>query len=258
MQIRCVEDRLIVALDVANAEQALALVDLLMPLGIRFFKVGMSLFYQEGLGLVRMLKHRDCRVFVDLKLHDIPNTVGRTVDVLLRGGVDFLNVHASGGSGMMRAARQAADRVTTERPDIDPVLLGVTMLTSLNNTIAEQELNLSVSVEDHVVHLAMLSLKSGLQGVVCSPQEAPGVMACCGHQFYCVTPGIRLPERTTRGQDDQVRIATPALALKNGATHLVVGRPIYEADDPAEATRLVIDDMRLALPQENSCVASMG
>jgi orotidine-5'-phosphate decarboxylase len=220
-------DVVMIALDRDTVAENLALVKLLEPTGVRFFKVGMSLYYQAGLPLVKELKAQGCRVFLDLKLHDIPNTVGRTTRTLLEAGVDLLNVHALGGMAMLQAATAAkGDR----HPDT--ALLGVTILTSHGQGVLNDELRILHPVADQVVHLARLTQQAELQGVVCSPLEAGAITQACGSSFLKVTPGIRLPDETA---GDQVRTATPLQALAMGATHLVIGRPVYASPDPVGA-----------------------
>lgn len=243
LQAGKLDDRLIVALDVAGRAEALALVDALMPVGVCHFKVGMSLFYAEGMSLLTELKARNCQVFVDLKLHDIPNTVARTVKVLIKGGATFLNVHAQGGLAMLQAARQASLEVADELGQPPATLIAVTVLTSLNEQALQNELGLAFTPEAYVLKLAQLAQAAGLNGVVCSPLEAGAIAKACG-SFLRVTPGIRLSGSNV--QDDQSRIATPSGALAEGSTHLVVGRPVYGAQNPASIAQQILLEMQEA------------
>jgi orotidine-5'-phosphate decarboxylase len=222
--------QLIVALDVRGKQDALALVERLKPAGLKHVKVGMSLFYEAGICLIEELKAQDLDVFVDLKLHDIPNTVARTVDVLIQGGASFLNVHCLGGFHMMQRASEQAQK-SSEALGIPPVhVIGVTILTSHQPQALAVDLQTPVPLKDMVLHLAKQAHQAGLDGVVCSPEEASLLKGALGEDFLKVTPGIR-PEGYGKA-DDQARILTPKQALTQGATHLVVGRPIYESPEP--------------------------
>lgn len=233
-------ERLFVALDVPNASQAVELAEQLAPLGVSF-KVGMQLFYAEGIPVVKTLQTYGRPVFVDLKLHDIPNTVAESVRSLVRHGVTFLNVHAQGGAEMMRLAAKAAQEAAHELGQPMPQILGVTLLTSLGETQLREHLFVeSASVSEYVEHLARQAHRAGLQGVVCSAQEASALRKACGPDFLLVTPGIRPQGSETQ---DQARIVTAAQALQNGADYLVVGRPITTAGNPAAAARQILAEM---------------
>ncbi len=226
---------LVVALDVPSQREALALADLLDD-DVDFFKVGLELYTREGPGVVRALKGRGKRVFLDLKLFDIPNTVARAVTAARSLDVDLLTIHASGGRSMMEAAvESAADELS---------LLGVTVLTSLDKAeVAEVWGRTVAAVEPEVERLARLARDVGVPGVVASAREAARLRHALGPEALIVTPGIRLPENDA---GDQVRVATPASAVRDGATHLVVGRPIREAGDPAAAARTFAEAIREA------------
>lgn len=239
-----VEERLFVALDCPDAASALALAERLAPLGVSY-KIGLQLFYAEGMAVVRQLRQFGKTVFVDLKLHDIPNTVAGAVDSLVSQGVDFLNLHTQGGPEMMRAAVASAQQAATRLRQAPPKLIGVTLLTSLSEHALNEFLFVEgVSVGEYVQHLAMQAKKAGLDGVVCSAQEAPLIRAACGPDFLLVTPGIR---PAGAGEQDQARVITPAQALQNGSDYLVIGRPITGASDPMAATQAILDEMRGAL-----------
>jgi orotidine-5'-phosphate decarboxylase len=217
---------LVVALDVPSQRDALALVDALDD-EVDFFKVGLELYTREGPGVVRALHGRRKRVFLDLKLFDIPNTVAKTVAAASALEVELLTIHTSGGRRMMEAAVEAADHGLA--------LLGVTVLTSFDaSEVAEVWGRPIGAVEPEVLRLARLALETGVPGIVASPREAGVLRDALGPDALIVTPGIRLPSDAA---DDQVRVSTPGFAVAAGATHLVVGRPIREADDPAEAAR---------------------
>lgn len=223
--------RVIVALDVDSASRATALADTLRG-HVAAVKVGKQLFTAEGPGIVRSLAERGDRVFLDLKFHDIPNTVAGAVRSAVDTGAWMVNVHASGGRAMMRAAADAATRGAEETGRTRPLVIAVTVLTSLDQA-ALQELGVQRRVLDQAVHLARLAQDTGLDGVVASPQETAAIRAACGPAFAIVTPGIRAA--TQVGADDQARTMTAAQAIAAGATYLVVGRPITGAADPRAA-----------------------
>jgi orotidine-5'-phosphate decarboxylase len=222
------------ALDLRGTKEALALAKRLSPYGLTHVKLGMSLFYEgDGLALLRDLRELGVEVFVDLKLHDIPQTVARTTSVLVEGGANFLNVHCSGGRHMMTMAREAANAAADKIGVPIPTLLGVTVLTSSDQTMLRDDLRIDYSVASQVEHLARLAKASGMDGVVCSAHEASLLRDALGDKFYKVTPGIRPASYAIK--DDQSRVMTPQRAKDMGATHLVIGRPIYDADDPEQA-----------------------
>lgn len=198
-------------------------------------KVGMQLYYKEGPAMIAKLKERGFDIFLDLKLHDIPNTVKSAMEVLAGLGVDLVNVHAAGGKTMMEAALEGLDKGTPagmKRPSI----IGVTQLTSTDERQVQKEQLIQATLQDSVLHYAKLTKQAGLDGVVCSVHEAAVISEICGPEFLKVTPGIRLPES---GAHDQKRIATPEEARKEGSTHIVVGRAITGADNPREAYELI-------------------
>jgi orotidine-5'-phosphate decarboxylase len=239
-----VAERLFVALDFPQAEPALALAEKLVPLGVSY-KVGMQLFYAEGASILRRLNEYGKPVFVDLKLHDIPNTVAGAVDSLVRQGIGFLNVHAQGGPDMMKAAVEAAYRAASETGRPKPCLIAVTLLTSLSEAQLRSHLFVeNASVTEYVQHLALQAKQCGMDGVVCSAQEASAIRAVCGPDFMLVTPGIRPIDSSLQ---DQSRVITPAQALSNGADYLVIGRPITKAVDPLQAAESILDEMRKAV-----------
>lgn len=226
-------ERLIVALDVSTAAEAQTLAQRVGD-AAGIYKVGLQLFTAEGPSLVRDLVHSGRRIFLDLKLHDIPNTVAHAVKSAAELGVHMLTVHASGGAAMLHAATEAAaGRIN---------ILGITVLTSLNDE-AMQEIGIAGRVSDQVLRMASLAQSAGCRGIVTSPHEAQMVRKALGEGFAIVTPGIRPAGADT---NDQQRIATPAQAINNGASHIVVGRPITHAADPAKAAQDIIAEMEQA------------
>lgn len=202
-----------------------------------FVKVGMELFYREGTGIITYLKEQGHRIFLDLKLHDIPNTVKSAMRNLAILGVDMVNVHAAGGTNMMKAALEGLQEGTPEGKE-RPICIAVTQLTSTSEEVMQTELWIEKSLEETVLHYAKLAQDSGLDGVVCSTLEVPKIREACGEDFVTVTPGIRMADDNV---DDQVRIATPARARELGSTYIVVGRSITKAENPLEAYKKVTE-----------------
>ena len=199
--------------------------------GRPYVKIGMELFYAEGPEMIKLLKARGHRVFLDLKLHDIPNTVKKSMQVLGAYGVDMVNVHAAGGIGMMKAAKEGLMLGAARFAD-KPKLIAVTQLTSTDEETLHDELLINKPMDEVVKQYAMNAKAAGLDGVVCSAFEAAEIHAACGVDFLTVTPGIRFTENST---DDQKRVMTPAQAKIEGADFIVVGRPITAADKPIDA-----------------------
>jgi orotidine-5'-phosphate decarboxylase len=236
-------DRLFVALDVERLEDADGLLDRLAGV-VTGCKIGSQLFTAAGpLAIERALK-RGFRVFLDLKYHDIPNTVAGAVREATRLGVFMLNVHASGGLAMMRAGAEAAAKASRDFALPRPLLLGVTVLTSLDRRALETEVGVPGTVEAHVLRLAERARAAGLDGCVASPREIAPLRLGLGRAWVIVTPGIRPAERA----DDQARTATPAAAVRGGADYLVVGRPITAAADPVAAARAITEELRRIAP----------
>ena len=234
------DDRLLVALDVDNADRALALADQVRGLA-GGLKVGSRLFTIAGPDLVRRLGESDARVFLDLKFHDIPNTVAQAVDAAVRTGAWMINVHASGGSAMMQAAARAAAETATARGRPTPLVIAVTVLTSMDEEALIQT-GVTRPLLDHVLVLARMAQAAGMQGVVASPHETAAIRQACGPDFAIVTPGIR---GAAAGQEknDQARTMGPAEAVKAGATYIVVGRPIIAAPDPRAAAAAIVAEL---------------
>ncbi|QFF98405.1 orotidine-5'-phosphate decarboxylase [Psychrobacillus glaciei] len=224
----------IIALDFASTNDAYNF--LLLFEQSLFVKVGMELYLQEGPSIVYKLKEMGHDVFLDLKLHDIPNTVGKAMKGLARLGADLVNVHAAGGEVMMIAAREGLEAGTTagnKRPSI----IAVTQLTSTSEKQMQEEQLIKTSIDESVVHYAKLSKTAGLDGVVCSVLEAKAIAEACGKDFLRVTPGIRLAEGDSH---DQIRVATPANARLLGSSHIVVGRAITKAENPVQAYKNIL------------------
>lgn len=217
----------IVALDFAGGEQALKFLDKFQ--GKKpFVKIGMELFYAEGPSIVRAIKARGHKIFLDLKLHDIPNTVKKAMSSLKNLDVDMCNLHAAGGSEMMKYAIEGLTREDGSRP----ILIAVTILTSIGEERLNDELRVSGRLDETVMGYAKLACDSGLDGVVCSPLEAGKVKSVCGDKFLTVTPGVRFADGE---KGDQVRVTTPSKARDLGSDYIVVGRPITAAADPVAA-----------------------
>ena len=226
----------IIACDFASGREVLDFLSPFEAAGSRpFVKIGMELFYAAGPSVVRELKSRGYRIFLDLKLHDIPNTVRKSMRVLSSLDVDMVNLHAAGGSLMMKAALEGLVREDGSRP----LLIAVTQLTSTSQQILEDELLIKAPMQEVISSYARNACSSGLDGVVCSPLEAAAVKQCCADSFICVTPGIRFPESAA---DDQVRVMTPLRARDAGSDFIVVGRPITSASDPIEAYNRCINE----------------
>lgn len=244
---------ILVALDVESAAKAIDLADQLRG-AVGGFKIGKQLFTATGPAMVRELTSRGDRVFLDLKFHDIPNTVAGAVQSAVATGAWMVNVHASGGTAMMTAAADAARAAAKALDRPRPLVIGVTVLTSMTDAMLA-EVGVPRTVMNHVVFLAQLAQEAGLDGVVASPQETRAIRDACGPDFQIVTPGIRplrlepVELRSThsrsgqaadpQGKDDQARTLTPAEAISAGATYLVIGRPITGAPNPREAAQQI-------------------
>ena len=237
-------DQLLIALDVPTGGEALRLADLLRG-SVGGFKIGNQLFTAEGPVIVRTLAAKGDRVFLDLKFHDIPNTVASAVAAATSLGAWMVNVHASGGSAMMQAAAEAARRTANAEGRQPPLVIAVTVLTSMN-AAAMAESGINVPVIEQVSRLARLAQHAGLDGVVASPQETSVIRALCGPGFAIVTPGIR-GGAAAGSKDDQERTMTAGQAIAAGASHVVVGRPVIGAPDPREAAERIAEEIRATL-----------
>jgi orotidine-5'-phosphate decarboxylase len=223
-------DRIIVPLDVPTLDAALALVDRLPA--VNFWKVGLELFVSQGPAILAALKLRQKRIFLDLKLHDIPHTVAGAAAAAAQYGVDLLTVHATNGSIGLSQAQAAATAAAQAAGLNPPQIIAVTVLTSISAATLADELKVSIDLPTYAQHLAQLARHSGLAGAVCSPHEARALRAACGPDFLLVCPGVR-PDWAAKG--DQQRVLTPAAALAAGADYLVIGRPITADADPQAA-----------------------
>jgi len=233
-------ERLIVALDVDTSEQAAALVRQLAG-EVGMFKIGKQLFTHAGPQAVRQIQELSGEIFLDLKFHDIPNTVAKAAIEATRLGVKMFNVHASGSLEMMRMTVKEVKRVCRQQKLRKPIMLAVTVLTSLNQDDL-QRVGVERKVADQVVRLALLTKEAGMDGVVASPHEVADIRETCGRRFVIVTPGIRPADGN---RDDQRRVMTPQDAVRGGVDYIVVGRPIIEAKDPVAAARAIVADMQL-------------
>ena len=239
---RAAKGRLAVALDLPDRAAILAMARRVAP-EAGFLKLGLEAFVAEGPSLVREIVEGGTRVFLDLKLHDIPNTVGRAAAAAARTGAAIVNCHAAGGTGMMNAFAEGARDAAAQAGLPAPKLVAVTVLTSLD-AAGIHAIGLAGSPREAALRLAVLAREAGLDGVVCSPEEIAAIRGACGTDFFLVVPGVR-PGGTASG--DQKRIATPGDALRWGADLLVVGRPITGAPDPSAAARAIVAEMAAAL-----------
>lgn len=228
--------KIITALDVNNAKDALKLVRMLKNIS-PYFKVGMELFYSEGKKILDTVYKEGGKIFLDLKFYDIPNTVAKAVRTVMHPSIFMLNAHCLSGSNVLKAFVKSAKEKSKELNMPIPKLIGVTLITSLNQKHLNEEFKIKNTLKDEVKYLARLAKKSGLTGVVCSPHEIKLVEKICGANFITVVPGIR-PKGVEK--QDQSRIMTPDEAAKAGADYLVIGRPITQADNPEETLKKII------------------
>lgn len=233
--------KIIIALDVKNREEARAVLESLPE--ARLFKVGLELYTAEGPAMIDLVKSFGKEVFLDLKLHDIPNTVAGAVKSAVRHGVAMLTLHTSGGREMMKKAVEAARETAEKDHKPLPLILGVTVLTSLKDSDL-QEIGFNSDSKNQVLRLARLAVESGIEGIVCSPQELEPLRAELGSRVRIITPGIRPAWAEAQ---DQKRIMTPGEAIKKGADFLVIGRPITQAPVPREAFSRVLEELQAAV-----------
>ncbi len=233
-------DRIVLALDVDTKEKAISLVrELAEYVGV--FKVGMQLYNSVGPDIVREINELGGKVFVDLKFHDIPNTVASAGRVMARLGCHMFNVHAAGGREMMQSLAEELKQESKRLDQPEPITLAVTVLTSINQEQLVQEMFVKdMQIKDLVVRWALMAQECGIKGVVCSPQEISAIRQACGPDFIIITPGIR---PAWSEANDQKRITTPRQALDMGADYMVIGRPIVKAGSPVEAARKIIDEL---------------
>ena len=234
-------DKLLVALDVESADRSMQLVEALRGLA-GGFKVGNRLFTSEGPALVRRITNAGSRVFLDLKYHDIPNTVAQAVEAAVATGAWMINVHSSGGMAMMQAAARAARETSAMLNRPAPLMIGVTVLTSMDPQTL-RSIGVERPVLEQVIALARMTQDAGLHGVVASAQETPAIRKACGPDFQIVTPGIRGASAGAE-RNDQSRTMGPAEAIRAGASYIVVGRPIIAAPDPRAAAEGIVNELR--------------
>ncbi len=230
-------DKIIVPLDVPTKEEAIAWVEKLPQ--VTFWKVGLELFVSAGPEILTFLKSQEKRIFLDLKFHDIPNTVAGACRSASRYGVDLITVHATAGKKALTAAQKAAEEGAAEAGYSTPNLIAITVLTSLNSRELAFDLKIPLELPEYALQMALLAKDSGLPGAVCSPQEVAQLRQTCGDDFLLVCPGVR-PSWADKG--DQQRTFTPAEALKAGANYLVIGRPITASDDPVAALERICEE----------------
>jgi orotidine-5'-phosphate decarboxylase len=223
--------KVIVALDFPDFHATTKFLSKMDP-SLEWVKVGMELFYSEGPIILKELKELNLKIFLDLKIHDIPNTAKGALQSVLQHKVDMVNLHVAGGLQMLKAAREVATNASHQ-----PLLIGVTQLTSTDQRTLNDELGIPGSIENSVLHYARLAKEAGLHGVVCSAQEATRVHAACGEKFLTVCPGIRMHDEAIQ---DQVRVVNPVNAQKMGADFIVMGRSITQAKDPAMRYREIL------------------
>ena len=233
-----VEDRIIVPLDVPTEAQAIALVEQLPQ--VTFWKVGLELFVSSGPEIIRSLKNRQKRVFLDLKFHDIPNTISGAIRQASAYGVDLITIHATAGRLALQAASMAAVEGSKKAGCPSPKLIAITLLTSLTSRDLAFDLKIPIELAEYALQMALLAQESGLNGAVCSPQEVSQLRSVCGDDFLLVCPGVR---PTWAQANDQKRSMTPSDAIKVGADYLVIGRPITAAPDPVAAWEKVCEEL---------------
>ena len=233
MNIQSSEEKIILALDGLNKNEIINLLEICPQ--IRWVKVGLELFCKEGPQIIKILKKMKKKIFLDLKLYDIPNTMNATCYQISKLGVDIISLHASAGSKALKISKKASLEGSSEYNLIPPTLLGVTVLTSYSSEDLQIDFNIQTSIEENVLKLAELSFKSGLDGCVCSPKELKTLRLTFDNNFQLITPGIRLEETTNH---DQKRVMTPKKAILSGASKLVIGRSITQSGNP---TRVFLD-----------------
>ena len=231
-------DRIIVPLDVPDEAEAIALLDRLPQVG--FWKVGLELFVSAGPSILKVLKKRHKKIFLDLKFHDIPNTMANACRSASQYGVDLLTIHAAAGSAALQASKDALIKGAKASGQEPPHLIAITLLTSLNSRALAFELNVPIELPEYVLKMALLGKESGLAGIVCSPQEAKQIRDVCGTDFLRVCPGVR---PTWADSGDQRRLLTPRQAVDAGASYLVIGRPITASNDPVSAFHRICEEL---------------
>jgi orotidine-5'-phosphate decarboxylase len=234
-------EKIAIAIDVPDFDSARKLMDQLDD-SVRLFKVGSQLFTSVGPAIIKEIKDRGKNIFLDLKFHDIPNTVAKASEVATELGVDIFNVHISGGSEMMATTAKAVKSKASELGIKKPIVLGVTVLTSIDEAMFHSVFGTTRDLASQIIHMAELAKNSGLDGVVASPQEIKILRKTFGDDFVILTPGVRAEKLLN---DDQKRIMTPSQALSDGADYLVIGRPIYQSPDPAKTFAQILQQIEL-------------
>lgn len=230
------KDKIIVALD-TDLDNAVKIINELKD-RVGYYKIN-SLYISDP-EIIDIIKQNNAKIFLDLKFHDIPNTVANYISSAVKKGVDIITIHSAGGTEMMKAAAVCAKKTAEQHNIKKPLILGITLLTSIDETIAKNELNISLSLNDQIVHLAKLAVSSGLDGIVCSPKEIELIRKNCGNNITILTPGIR-PQWSEK--NDQKRISTPKDAIKKGSDLLVIGRPITQAENMTDAVEKIIEEI---------------
>ncbi|PAX58475.1 orotidine-5'-phosphate decarboxylase [Brunnivagina elsteri] len=232
-------NKIIVPLDVATVEDAIALLNQLPE--VTFWKVGLELFTNTGPQILEVLKSRQKRIFLDLKFHDIPNTVAGACRAASRYGVDLLTIHSTNGRDALKAAAEAVQEGASQANVKPPKLIAITLLTSISSRQLASDLHVPLELPEYALKMALMAKESGLDGAVCSPQEVAQLHQTCGNNFLLVCPGVR-PEWADKG--DQKRTFTPAASLQAGANYLVIGRPITSAENPAIAWQKICEEVK--------------
>jgi len=235
------KEKICVALDVDSLEQATQIAKEIKDY-VGIFKIGSQLYSSEGHEVVKAIKKIKGKIFLDLKYHDIPNTVANAARIITRMGISMFNIHTSGGYEMMARTVEAVNDESERLKINKPIILGVTVLTSINDLILKNDLKINLSVPDYVLNLAKLAKRAGLDGVVASPKETTLIRKVLGEKFIILTPGIRPLWATA--PNDQKRVTIPAEAIENGSDYIVIGRPIIKADNPLEAVKKVLAEIQ--------------
>ena len=240
-----IKDYLIVALDTSSDKEAISLIEKLKD-SVGYYKVGLELFTSCGPKIIQVIKNSGHKVFFDGKFLDIPNTVSKAVSNLVQHRVDMLNIYMSGGGKMIQEAKNALLETSQKYSLQPPKLLGVTVLTSLSAGDLQKDLKIQTQIDEYVLHLALLAIKNNLDGIICSPHEAKKIREETNGKkdFLIVTPGVR---PLWAAKNDQIRTATPKEAIKAGASHIVVGRPITSAQNPQDAVKKILDEIESAI-----------
>ena len=252
MQIRPeIKEKIVLALDVDTPEQAKTLITELKDY-VGVFKVGLQMYTGNGYEIFNFMKEQNIKFFFDVKLHDIPNTVAKASENIIRNGASFYNMHTTGGEEMMRMAQEAARKTAKELGKENPIILGVTVLTSISEECLQNELKVPYKPKDYALNLALMAKKAGLDGVVASVWEAKKIKQVCGKDFKVLCPGIR-PDWSNK--NEQKRIATPSVAIKEGADYLVIGRAVTSAEDRVKAIQMIYEEIENALLTQNKSYA---